>query len=319
MLLCSSQSHLNAIQITNTTFRQVPPYVFPLLILSKRLHSVFVLRCFNDCFAAFFLWLAIFCFQRRVWSVGALAYTWGLGIKMSLLLVLPAVGAVLLHARGFSGALSLAWLMAQVQVVIALPFAATNTNGYLARAFEFTRQFKFEWTVNWRMMGEQTFLSREFAMALLAMHAAVLAVFLTTRWMRPAGKPLLEMIPSWVSFSSALSPDDELRVSRRVTPEFVMTTILSANVIGLLFARSLHYQFYAYLAWSTPFLLWKALPNAALVYPLWLMQEWAWNVFPSTSESSTAAVSVMATTVLVVYWGTRNDGIVVKKPAAKKQ
>ncbi|KAM3513360.1 hypothetical protein MY11210_002941 [Beauveria gryllotalpidicola] len=298
---------------------KVPPYVFPLLILSKRLHSVFVLRCFNDCFAAFFLWLAIYSFQRRLWALGAMAYTWGLGIKMSLLLALPAVAAVLLHARGFSGALSLAWLMAQVQVVIALPFVATNTNGYLGRAFELSRQFRFEWTVNWRMLGEATFLSRGFALLLLALHAAVLALFLTTRWMRPANKPLLAMVPAWLRCRSALTPDEEIRVSRRVTPEFVMTTILSANLIGLLFARSLHYQFYAYLAWSTPFLLWRALPNAALLYPLWFVQEWAWNVFPSTSESSTAAVAVMATTVVVVYFGTRNDGIVVKKPAAKKQ
>lgn len=248
-----------------------------------------------------------------------MAYTWGLGIKMSLLLVLPAVAAVLLHARGFSGALSLAWLMAQVQVVIALPFAATNTNGYLARAFELSRQFKYEWTVNWRMVGEATFLSRGFALALLGLHAATLALFLSTRWMRPANKSLQQMVPAWLRLRAGLTPDEEHRASRRVTPDFVMTSILAANVVGLLFARSLHYQFYAYLAWSTPFLLWRALPNAALVYPLWLLQEWAWNVFPSTSESSTAAVAVMATTVLAVYVGTRNDGIVVKKPAAKKQ
>ena len=139
------------------------------------------------------------------------------------------------------------------------------------------------------------------------------------RWMRPANKSLRDMVPAWLRFRSGLTPDEEHRASRRVTPDFVMTSILAANVVGLLFARSLHYQFYAYLAWSTPFLLWRALPNAALVYPLWLLQEWAWNVFPSTSESSTAAVAVMATTVLVVYAGTRNDGIAVRKPAAKKQ
>ncbi len=279
-----------------------------------------MLRCFNDCFAAFFLWLTIYAFQRRLWALGAMAYTWGLGIKMSLLLVLPAVAAVLLHARGFSGALSLAWLMAQVQVVLALPFVATNTNGYLARAFELSRQFQFAWTVNWRMLGEAAFRSRGFALLLLALHAATLALFLATRWMRPAQKPLLRaMVPAWLRFRSALTPDEEIRASRRVTPDFVLTTVLTANVVGLLFARSLHYQFYAYLAWATPFLLWRALPNAALVYPLWLLQEWAWNVFPSTSESSTAVVAVMATTVLVVYVGTRNDGIVVKKPAAKKQ
>ncbi|EGX95367.1 Lethal(2)neighbour of Tid protein [Cordyceps militaris CM01] len=300
---------------------KVPPYIFPLLILSKRLHSVFVLRCFNDCFAVFFLWLAIYSFQRRLWALGSMAYTWGLGIKMSLLLVLPAVGAVLLHACGFSGALSLAWLMAQVQIVIALPFIATNTNGYLARAFELSRQFQFEWTVNWRMLGEATFRRREWALLLLGLHAATLALFLATRWMRPAGKTLRRMVPAWLRGRAALTPDEEIRVSRRVTPDFVLTTMLSANLVGLLFARSLHYQFYAYLAWSTPFLLWRALPGGAavLTYPLWLLQEWAWNVFPSTSESSTAAVAVMATTVLVVYFGTRNDGLTIKKPAAKKQ
>lgn len=242
---------------------------------------------------------------------------------MSLLLALPAVGAVLLHARGFSGALSLAWLMAQVQVVIALPFAAHNFNGYMGRAFELSRQFKFEWTVNWRMMGEPTFLSRPFAMTLLALHAVVLAVFITTRWMRPAGKSLSAMVPSWLRLSPALTPDEEQRVSRRVTPDFVMTSILSANLVGLLFARSLHYQFYAYLAWATPFLLWRALPAqlTPLVYVLWLLQEWAWNVFPSTSASSAIAVASMATTVVVVYFGTGKDSVipVQKKTASKKK
>src|ERR1700753_2616648 len=46
---------------------RVPPYVFPLLILSKRLHSIFILRLFNDCFAVFFLFLAIYCYQKRYW------------------------------------------------------------------------------------------------------------------------------------------------------------------------------------------------------------------------------------------------------------
>lgn len=287
---------------------QAPPYLLPLLILSKRLHSVFVLRCFNDCFAVFFLWLAIFFFQRRHWTLASLVYSWGLGIKMSLLLVLPAVGVLLFLGRGLWGSLRLAGLMAQVQLAMAIPFLATNWRGYLGRAFELSRQFKYEWTVNWRMLGEDVFLGKSFSLALLACHAAVLFTFVASRWMRPAQRPLSALMRALIKGKSPFTHEEKGRVSNRVTPEYVMTAVLSANVIGLLFARSLHYQFYAYLAWSTPYLLWVALPHPLLVFPLWFAQEWAWNVFPSTSISSTVVVNVLLITVVAVYLGTGQHG-----------
>ncbi|GAB0132445.1 dolichyl-P-Man:Man(5)GlcNAc(2)-PP-dolichol alpha-1,3-mannosyltransferase [Epichloe bromicola] len=283
---------------------KVPPYIFPLLILSKRLHSVFVLRCFNDCFAAFFFWLAIWFFQNRQWMLGSIAYSWGLGIKMSLLLSLPAVAVVLLLGRGLGGSLRLASLMAQMQVAMAIPFLSANWKGYVGRAFELSRQFKFEWTVNWRMLGQEMFLSKRFALALLTLHALVLLLFITTRWLQPADRSLPSLVAPLLRGRLPLGRAEELRVSSRVTPEYVTTTILSANVIGLLFARSLHYQFYTYLAWATPYLLWKAWPSVPVVYLLWGVQEVAWNTFPSTELSSTAAVSVLLVTVVLVYFGT---------------
>ncbi|KAI0596303.1 glycosyltransferase family 58 protein [Biscogniauxia sp. FL1348] len=279
---------------------KVPPYVFPLLILSKRLHSIFVLRCFNDCFAVFFLWLSIFLFQRRAWTLGSMTYAWGLGIKMSLLLVLPAIGVILLLGRGFSGSLQMAAIMAQIQFIIARPFLQENWRGYLSRAFELSRQFLFKWTVNWRFVGEDAFLSRPFALALLAMHALVLVGFIANKWLRPSGKSLSAIVAPILRVTSPFAPHEEPQIASRVTPEYVMTTILSANVIGLLFARSLHYQFYSYLAWSTPYLLWRSGANPVVQYGLWALQEWAWNVFPSTPLSSAVVVGVMATTVALI-------------------
>lgn len=263
-----------------------------------------MLRCFNDCFAVFFLWLAIYLFQRRYWTFGSMAYTWGLGIKMSLLLVLPAVGVVLFLGRGFSGSLRLAWLMAQVQFALGVPFLMTNPRGYLSRAFELSRQFKFEWTVNWRMLGEDLFLSKSFALLLLGFHATVLLIFITARWLQPADRPLSIIISALLRGRSPFSQLEERRISHHVTPDYVLTTILSANVIGLLFARSLHYQFYAYLAWATPYLLWRASRSPLVVFSLWAFQEWAWNVFPSTDHSSAVVVNVLIITVVVVYLGT---------------
>ncbi|KAI1825986.1 glycosyltransferase [Xylaria intraflava] len=278
---------------------KVPPYVFPMLILSKRLHSIFVLRCFNDCFAVLFLWLTIYLFQRRAWTFGILSYTWGLGIKMSLLLVLPAVGVILLLGRGFAGGLQLASILVQAQLMLAFPFLSVNPLGYLSRAFELSRQFLFEWTVNWRFIGEGVFLSRPFALFLLAMHASALGWFIVNRWLKPAGRPWSRVVIPILKFTSPFAPDEEPNISSQVTPEYVMTVMLTANVIGLLFARSLHYQFYSYLAWSTPYLLWRSGAHPVVQYGLWALQEWAWNVFPSTNVSSGVVVGVLATTVLL--------------------
>lgn len=282
---------------------QAPPYIFPLLILSKRLHSIFVLRCFNDCFAVFFLWLAILLLQRRYWSAGALVYSLGVGVKMSLLLVLPAVGVVLFLGRGLWPSLRLAWVMLQVQLAIAVPFLKENPRGYLSRAFELSRQFLFKWTVNWRFVGEDVFLSRPFSAALLGLHVAALLVFITTRWLKPARKTLTTIVTSILYNQPPFTKEEEQAVTRDVTPRYILTTVLTANVLGLLFARSLHYQFYAYLAWSSPFLLWRSGIHPALQYIIWAAQEWAWNVFPSTPLSSSVVVAILATTVTLVWWG----------------
>ena len=77
--------------------------------------------------------------------------------------------------------------------------------------------------------------------------------------------------------------------------------------IGMLCARSLHYQFYAYTAWSTPFLLWKAGLHPILIYAAWGAQEWGWNVYPSTDTSSIVVVGCLFVQVFSVWWGTRNE------------
>lgn len=80
------------------------------------MHSIFLLRLFNDCFAAGALFVAIYAYQRRMWTVGSVVYSLGVGVKMSLLLALPAVGIVLLQALGLQRAIRQAVLMLQLQV-----------------------------------------------------------------------------------------------------------------------------------------------------------------------------------------------------------
>ncbi|PBP18341.1 alpha-mannosyltransferase [Diplocarpon rosae] len=294
---------------------KAPMYIFPMLILSKRLHSIFVLRLFNDCLAVFFLWVAVYFFQRRMWTMGGIAYSLGLGIKMSLLLALPAVGVVLFLAKGVQGSLRQVFLMAQLQFIIGFPFIPVNGRGYFSRAFELSRVFMFKWTVNWRFLGEETFLSKSFAVFLLVGHISTLLLFITSRWLRVAARPWTELVSNALKFQEPCGQMQHA-VSIRVSPNYILTTILTANTIGILFARSLHYQFYAYIALATPFLLWRSGMHPVFQYGLWAAQEWAWNVYPSTDVSSEVVVGILALTVARVWWGTRTDFVVPKGDGA---
>jgi len=71
----------------------------------------------------------------------------------------------------------------------------------------------------------------------------------------------------------------------------------------MLCARSLHYQFYSWLAWGAPYVLWQSGFGPAWIIPLWAAQEWAWNVFPSTNISSAVVVGVLGLSVVGLMCG----------------
>jgi alpha-1,3-mannosyltransferase len=188
-------------------------------------------------------------------------------------------------------------------VLYGYPFRKQSFS-YFGRAFELTRAFFYKWTVNWRFVSEETFLSKPFALGLLAAHAGLLLFFAYTRWIKPSKRSVRDFLKLVLP---SKEPRDQDIMSKRITPDFIMTTILTATTIGLLCARSLHYQFYAYIAWATPFLLWKAGFHPIVQYALWGAQEWAWNVYPSTPISSATVVGVLAVTVAGAWWGTQNE------------
>lgn len=281
-----------------------PPYLLPLLVLSKRLHSIYVLRLFNDGFAALFFWAGIVLVQRKSWVPASTLFSLAIGVKMTVLLALPGFLLLAATCASIRTAIASVASMLMVQVLVATPFLQNNVNAYLSRAFEFSRQFLFKWTVNWRFVGEETFLSKEFSASLLVAHASLLALFILTRWIPISGLS----IPAHIRRLRKPLPQELLKsISARADSKTVTTVILTSFAIGILCARSLHYQFFAYLAWISPFLLWRSNLHPVLIYAAWAAQEWAWNVFPSTDMSSKIVVVSLALQVLGVWWGTRND------------
>ena len=76
--------------------RAVPAWALVLLCLSKRLHSIFILRLFNDCLAVLVGYAAIWLLLSHRWRAALLTFSMAVSVKMNILLLAPAVLIILM-------------------------------------------------------------------------------------------------------------------------------------------------------------------------------------------------------------------------------
>ncbi|NXP02588.1 ALG3 mannosyltransferase, partial [Thinocorus orbignyianus] len=323
---------------------KVPPYVFFFMCCaSYRIHSIFVLRLFNDPVAMAILFLAINLFLEERWSWGCLLFSLAVSVKMNILLFAPGLLFLLLQRFGLLGCIPKLCICALLQVVLGLPFLLVNPLGYLTRSFDLGRQFQFKWTVNWRFLPEEVFQNRAFHVALLLAHLAGLGFFALHRWHRskesilallkdPAERkqpspPLTANNILWEGGSrvggtagqgAAARTGLSQGAARRwhpgpapfssLTPAPRITFVLfSSNFLGVCCSRSLHYQFYVWYFHTLPYLLWCT-PTAKLAHmPKVLLLgviELCWNTYPSTVCSSLALHICHGLVLLQLWYGT---------------
>ncbi|OBZ75976.1 putative Dol-P-Man:Man(5)GlcNAc(2)-PP-Dol alpha-1,3-mannosyltransferase [Grifola frondosa] len=285
--------------LTCAIYRQaggVPNWVLLLLPLSKRLHSIYVLRLFNDCWTAVASQAAILAFGRGWDALGILLFSCAISVKMSALLYVPGLLVILFRRNGLLSTLAYMLVLVISQVAIGLPFLLEHPQSYLKHAYEFSRAFLFKWTVNWRFVGEETFLSPRWALTLLAGHVVVLVAFGLYKWCRSDGGV-------WAVLDRGFRRPTRPAWITPLTPDYVTTVLFTSNLIGILFARSLHYQFYSWYAQQLPFLAWRTKFPVPIRLMILLGIEYAWNVFPSTSFSSGLLCVANAVLLAGVWFG----------------
>ncbi|XP_051131519.1 dol-P-Man:Man(5)GlcNAc(2)-PP-Dol alpha-1,3-mannosyltransferase isoform X2 [Andrographis paniculata] len=273
----------------------VPWWALCLLSLSKRVHSIFVLRLFNDCFATTLFHAALISFIHQKWHMGLIIFSGAVSVKMNVLLFAPPLFILLLKAMDVFGVITSLAGAALLQIVLALPFLLSHPIPYISRAFNLGRVFIHFWSVNFKFVPEPVFISKELALFLLATHLILLAIFCHYRWCRHEGglfcliHSKLAQMKLKVAYLSSF-PLNQLNKSntnlRILTTEHIVTTMFVGNFIGIVCARSLHYQFYSWYFYSLPYLLWRT------PFPVWLRLvlfaavEFCWNVYPSNTYSS---------------------------------
>ncbi|KAL5155699.1 Dol-P-Man:Man(5)GlcNAc(2)-PP-Dol alpha-1,3-mannosyltransferase [Glycine soja] len=313
----------------------VPWWALCLLSLSKRVHSIFVLRLFNDCVAMTLLHAALLLFVHRRWNLGLILFSGAVSVKMNVLLYAPPLLLLMLKAMDISGvllALSGAALVQSVQIfrnligwvffvlndlsilsgeflflgikidwfsriLLGLPFLVSYPVAYISRAFNLGRVFIHFWSVNFKFIPEPVFVSRGFAILLLAAHLILLASFAHYSWCKHEGGLCNFLHSRYVfmrmKFALFLSSSFSKKVGkssssslRILNKEHIVTTMFVGNFIGIVCARSLHYQFYSWYFYSLPYLLWRTNYPTLLRLILFVGVELCWNIYPSNSLSS---------------------------------
>ncbi|KAI0511759.1 hypothetical protein KFK09_012391 [Dendrobium nobile] len=295
----------------------LPWWAFVLLCLSKRVHSIFMLRLFNDCVAMTMLHAAMLLLLYQKWHSALIIFSAAVSVKMNVLLFAPPLLLLMLKALSVKGILSCLLSAALVQVVLGLPFLLLYPKAYISRAFNLGRVFIHFWSVNFKFVPEEIFISKELASALLVIHLTLLLIFAHYKWCKYEGglfnllcSRLCDAIKKLVHIQQFLYCESIIHVLRK---EHIVAVMFVGNFIGIICARSLHYQFYSWYFFSLPFLLWKTPFPTIIRLLLFAGVEFCWNIYPSTSFSSLILLFLH----LSILWGLWISPI--EQPIAEKE
>ncbi|XP_049801937.1 lethal(2)neighbour of tid protein [Schistocerca nitens] len=264
--------------------QKVPPYVLILVCCtSYRIHSIFVLRLFNDPVAMILLYGSLNYFLDNRWTVGSIFYSLAVSVKMNILLFAPALLVGYLTSLGVRGTIVQLFICASVQIILGLPFILTNPFAYIKGAFNLGRVFLFEWTVNWRFLPENIFISPYFHISLLMLHIALLAYFYDISLV------YLRSYASLKALENDIQPQlkkHKEKIDMKTVSQLFLLPMFTSNFIGIMCSRSLHYQFYVWYFHSLPYLLWSTPFSDVWRLCILGVIELCWNTFPSTAVSS---------------------------------
>lgn len=264
--------------------KKVPPYVLIICCcIAYRIHSIYVLRLFNDTIAMLLFYLALNLFLTEKWNLGSLVYSLAVSVKMNVLLYAPALLLAYITLLGFKNTVKQLTICASVQLVLGLPFLLCNPYAYIKRSFDLGRVFLFRWTVNWRFVPEDVFLSSYFHILLLIAHLCLLGYFCV---------PMYQYFKSYASLKQLekdvqgpLKNHNQVVDMGSISQLFLLPFFIS-NFIGIVCSRSLHYQFYVWYYHTLPFLLWSTTFSNRVRLLVFGIIELCWNTYPSTKLSS---------------------------------
>ncbi|GLV37068.1 ALG3 alpha-13- mannosyltransferase [Carabus blaptoides fortunei] len=293
--------------------RKVPPYALVLTTLtSYRIHSIYVLRLFNDPLAVLLAYASFNAFISSYWWLGTTLYTLAVSVKMNILLYAPCLLLAYITSLGIRKTICHLALCGCVQLLLAAPFLYTNALAYLQASFDIGRVFEHRWTVNYRFFERILFENRTFHAALLVLHVTLLLAFApkfyrylksyaklktVERQLKPqldSGKKQKRQKTKHTHSAQdgrqyvEMTDEDaqKFEVNFDSCSQLFVLPMFVTNFIGVVCARSLHYQFYTWYFHSLPYLVHCTGLTKSAMFLMLAVIEYCWNCYPSTDLSS---------------------------------
>lgn len=158
---------------------KIPPYALILATLtSYRIHSIFVLRLFNDPIAVLLFYISLNLFLSNHWKLGSFFYSLAVSVKMNILLYAPCLLVAYLTNLTYTETFVNLFICGCIQLILAVPFLYSNPISYLKGSFDLGRVFEHKWTVNYRFLPRFIFEHKYFHIGLLILHIILLIIFL---------------------------------------------------------------------------------------------------------------------------------------------
>lgn len=277
-----------ALQLEIYYILKLPPWCIALGCLSKRLHSIYVLRLFNDCFTTFYMVITVLIYllhsktkhTHLLAYAGSAVYSIAVSIKMNALLYFPGIivanyiltDGLLLQSIGCLVVIGL------LQGLIAWPFLKNYPSEYIKGAFDFQRQFFYKWSVNWQFLDESAFQDQLFQKMLLAGHLIMVTTVILIKY------------PHIIS--SGIKTMKHGLTSQTINRDHIPYVLIMSNFTGILFSRSLHYQFLSWYHWTIPIVIsWSGFP-IYMGIAWYIAHEWCWNSYPPNATASAVLISL---------------------------
>lgn len=274
--------------------------------LSRCIRSIYVLRLFNDCWVMLVLYAAVTVLAgRRHWILGCLLYSVALSIKMSCFLFAPGLFYVLLRSLPLWRVVLCVLVCAGWQLLVAYPFLLYDGPSYRSRVFDLGQIFTVRGSVNFQFVPEEIYVRPEFGHTLLALTVLTWVVQWRTRWRhRPYIVPVV--VHTVQRNGDPVKRSDKKGQPAIVDPDVaeenasiaVILTLLESNIIGVAFARSLHYQFLTWFFHAVPAVLYYTSYPKLLAVIVFALIRYGFDAYPRTPTTSALLMGGMSLLVL---------------------